>query len=63
MGRKIGLNGIDNAKISFDQVRVPRTNLLNAYSEVEKDGSYSTVIEGNISIQLDKRVSFSYASK
>ena len=46
MGRKIGLNGIDNAKISFSNVRVPRENLLNAYSDVEKDGTYSTNIKG-----------------
>ena len=46
MGRKIGLNGIDNAKISFSNVRVPRENLLNAYSDVEKDGTYSTSIKG-----------------
>ena len=34
MGIKMGLNGIDNAKISFDNVRVPRENLLNKESEV-----------------------------
>ena len=34
MGYKMGLNGIDNAKLAFDNVRVPRVNLLNAQSEV-----------------------------
>lgn len=29
MGHKIGLNGVDNAKLFFDNVRVPRENLLN----------------------------------
>ncbi len=29
MGYKMGLNGVDNAKLSFDNVRVPRENLLN----------------------------------
>ena len=29
MGHKMGLNGVDNAKLSFDNVRVPRTALLN----------------------------------
>lgn len=29
MGHKIALNGVDNAKLSFDNVRVPRENLLN----------------------------------
>jgi len=29
MGVKMGLNGVDNARLSFDNVRIPRTNLLN----------------------------------
>ena len=29
MGVKMGLNGVDNARLSFDKVRVPRTNLFN----------------------------------
>ena len=36
MGHKIGLNGVDNAKISFDNVRVPRENLLNRFSDVSE---------------------------
>jgi len=46
MGHKMGLNGVDNAKLFFDNVRVPRQNLLNKYSEVEKDGSFSSTIKG-----------------
>jgi len=34
MGHKMGLNGVDNAKLTFDKVRVPRENLLNKYSDV-----------------------------
>lgn len=40
MGLKIGLNGIDNAKILFDNVRVPRDAMLTSYAEVMPDGSY-----------------------
>jgi len=29
MGVKMGLNGVDNARLTFDNVHVPRTNLLN----------------------------------
>ena len=29
MGYKMGLNGVDNAKLTFNNVRVPRENLLN----------------------------------
>lgn len=47
MGHKIGLNGIDNAKFYFDNVRVPRTNLLNAHSDISPDGVFSTTIQGS----------------
>ncbi|SFE65153.1 Acyl-coenzyme A oxidase [Actinopolyspora alba] len=45
-GRKAGLNGVDNGRISFDRVRVPREALLNRYGDVAEDGSYSSPIEG-----------------
>ena len=44
MGIKIGLNGIDNARISFNKVRIPRTYLLNRFSEVHKGGRYESSI-------------------
>jgi len=44
MGHKMGLNGVDNAKLSFDQVRVPREALLNKYSDVEEDGTFKSEI-------------------
>ena len=47
MGHKMGLNGVDNAKLSFDNVRVPRENLLNRYSDVTDDGSFETSIKSN----------------
>lgn len=43
-GIKGGLNGIDNGRLHFDHVRVPRTNLLNRYGDVAPDGSYSSPI-------------------
>lgn len=43
-GVKGGLNGIDNGRLHFDQVRIPRTNLLNRYGDVAADGSYSSDI-------------------
>ncbi|GEL97947.1 acyl-CoA dehydrogenase family protein [Cellulomonas terrae] len=43
-GLKGGLNGIDNGRLWFDQVRVPRTNLLNRYGDVAEDGTYSSPI-------------------
>jgi acyl-CoA oxidase len=44
-GHKIGLNGVDNGRLSFDQVRVPRSALLNRFGDVAPDGTYSSPIE------------------
>ena len=43
-GVKGGLNGIDNGRLAFDRVRVPRENLLNRYGDVAPDGTYSSGI-------------------
>lgn len=43
-GLKGGLNGIDNGRLHFTHVRVPRTNLLNRYGDVAPDGTYSSPI-------------------
>ncbi|MCB5274862.1 putative acyl-CoA dehydrogenase [Arthrobacter sp. SO5] len=43
-GIKGGLNGIDNGRLHFTQVRIPRTNLLNRYGNVDADGTYSSPI-------------------
>lgn len=44
-GHKIGLNGIDNGRIWFDNLRVPRENLLNALCNVSPEGKYTSIIE------------------
>ncbi|GEK81116.1 acyl-CoA dehydrogenase family protein [Agrococcus baldri] len=44
-GYKGGLNGIDNGRLHFTDVRVPRTNLLNRYGDVAADGTYSSPID------------------
>ena len=68
MGYKMGLNGVDNAKLrycegslfkylfefagkyllcvlcSFNNVRIPRENLLNKYSDVTEDGQFTSKI-------------------
>lgn len=45
MGYKMGLNGVDNAKLFFDNVRVPRENLLNRFSDVAEDGTFTSDIK------------------
>ena len=44
-GYKGGLNGIDNGRLHFTGVRIPRENLLNRYGDVAPDGTYSSPIE------------------
>ena len=44
-GLKGGLNGIDNGRLSFDHIRIPRTNLLNKYGDVASDGTYTSSID------------------
>jgi acyl-CoA oxidase len=44
-GRKAGLNGVDNGRLWFDQVRVPRTALLDRFGQVAADGSYTSPID------------------
>ncbi|MFS3127368.1 acyl-CoA dehydrogenase [Nocardioides sp. Bht2] len=44
-GLKMGLNGVDNGRLWFDDVRVPRTALLNRFADVAADGTYSSPIE------------------
>lgn len=44
-GVKGGLNGIDNGRLHFTNVRIPRTNLLNRYGNVDADGTYSSHID------------------
>ncbi len=44
-GYKLGLNGVDNGRIWFDNVRVPRENLLNRFGDVSPEGEYTSPIE------------------
>ena len=44
-GLKMGLNGVDNGRLWFDRVRVPREALLNRFADVTQDGIYTSDIE------------------
>ncbi|GAA1963337.1 acyl-CoA dehydrogenase [Amycolatopsis minnesotensis] len=46
-GRKAGLNGVDNGRLGFAGVRVPREALLNRYGDVTEDGTYTSPIESD----------------
>lgn len=40
MGMKMGLNGIDNARLKFDSVKIPRVNMLNRLADVNEQGEF-----------------------
>ena len=44
-GYKIGLNGVDNGRIWFDNVKVPVENLLDKYGSIGEDGKYTSPIK------------------
>ncbi|MEM9864674.1 MAG: acyl-CoA dehydrogenase [Myxococcota bacterium] len=43
-GHKMGLNGVDNGRLWFDHVKVPRDYLLDRYASVNADGTYESPI-------------------
>ena len=40
----MGLNGVDNGRLWFEQVRVPAENLLDRYATVDEQGNYDSPI-------------------
>ncbi|XP_022234791.1 peroxisomal acyl-coenzyme A oxidase 3 isoform X1 [Drosophila obscura] len=45
MGEKIGLNGIDNGFVSFNQYRIPKANLLSKAGDIDDQGNYNSPIK------------------
>ncbi|HYC84140.1 MAG TPA: acyl-CoA dehydrogenase [Chryseosolibacter sp.] len=43
-GRKMGLNGVDNGKISFDSVVIPYDNMLDRFARISADGKFESPI-------------------
>lgn len=43
-GLKMGLNGVDNGKISFDQVVIPKENMLDRFASVNEKGDFESPI-------------------
>jgi len=44
-GYKLGLNGVDNGRIWFDNVKVPVDNLLDRYGSIDANGNYNSPLE------------------
>ncbi|WP_421896274.1 acyl-CoA dehydrogenase [Marinoscillum sp.] len=43
-GHKMGLNGVDNGKIWFDQVVIPVENMLDKFASIDADGKFKSPI-------------------
>lgn len=43
-GWKMGLNGVDNGLISFNQVEIPKENMLDRFAKVNENGEFETPI-------------------
>ncbi len=43
-GVKMGLNGVDNGRLWFDNIRIPRTAMLDRFATVHPDGRYESSI-------------------
>ena len=48
LGPKMGVNGMDNGFLRFDQVRIPRTNLLMRHCHLTRDGTYTPPVHPKI---------------
>lgn len=46
MGHKMGLNGVDNARIIFQNVKVDRSDILNKISDIDEKGNFHSKIPG-----------------
>jgi acyl-CoA oxidase len=40
MGIKIGLNGVDNARLIFSNIKIKREQMLNKLNDVKPDGEF-----------------------
>jgi len=41
----MGVNGVDNAALTFSNVRIPRENMMNKFTDVNKDGQFNSNIK------------------
>lgn len=46
-GLKMGLNGVDNGRIKFQEVIIPRENMLDRFAEVTEDGEFTSPISSD----------------
>lgn len=45
MGWRFGLNGVDNGALKFNNVRIPRENMMNKYADISETGEYTSPVK------------------
>jgi len=45
MGHKLGANGVDNAALKYNKVRIPRENMMNRYADVTPEGEFKSDVK------------------
>lgn len=45
MGHKLGVNGVDNAALKYNKVRIPREYMMNRYADVTPEGQLNTDVK------------------
>ena len=46
-GRKMGLNGVDNGKIHFNKVVIPKEDMLDKFASITEDGKFASPISSD----------------
>ncbi len=46
-GHKMGLNGVDNGTLHFNQIKIPKENLLNQFGDIDEAGNYVSPISSS----------------
>jgi len=46
-GRKMGLNGVDNGKINFNNVVIPKEDMLDKFASITEDGKFASPISSD----------------
>lgn len=46
-GHKMGLNGVDNGRIWFDQVKIPKEGMLDRFASIDKKGKFQSPVSSD----------------